>query len=413
MAALLTIESQNTDKLAFYLGECRDLGVAGAAAGRQRQRAAVHGRAPRRGVRFGLAAIKNVGEGAILSMLGVAHGAAARSRRSMRSARTSTCAWSTSACSRAWSRPARSIRCTPRDANWTAQPATVRRARLFAADRSRARAGQPAPGRSRAGPVAAVRRRRRRRRATTLPALALPDATPWTEEEMLRGEKEALGLYLSGHPLARYAEASARRPARDEQRQLADRPGRRDGTMGGIVTGCRIVKTRKGDRMAVFMLEDQQRQRRGRGLPRAVQAVRVVHRERRMVLVTGRVEVDDERRQDARHRGQADLKTVTERLVKEVCVTMQAAAARPRRRSGRWPTCSRAIAATSASSSSCGSRRDARRGRCVVKADGAAGAACGRPDELVLAVERICGAGIGRAALVASAPDARSRTTDA
>ena len=27
--------------------------------------------------------------------------------------------------------------------------------------------------------------------------------------------------------------------------------------MGGIVAGCRIVKTRKGDRMAVFMLEDQ------------------------------------------------------------------------------------------------------------------------------------------------------------
>ncbi len=28
MAALLTIESQNTEKLAMYLGECRELGVA-------------------------------------------------------------------------------------------------------------------------------------------------------------------------------------------------------------------------------------------------------------------------------------------------------------------------------------------------------------------------------------------------
>ena len=48
MAALLTIESQNTDKLAFYLGECREMGVAGAAAGRQRQRPAVHASSPGR-----------------------------------------------------------------------------------------------------------------------------------------------------------------------------------------------------------------------------------------------------------------------------------------------------------------------------------------------------------------------------
>ena len=27
MAALLTIEAQNTDKLALYLGECRDRGI--------------------------------------------------------------------------------------------------------------------------------------------------------------------------------------------------------------------------------------------------------------------------------------------------------------------------------------------------------------------------------------------------
>ena len=42
-AALLTIEAQNTDKLALYLGECRDRGHPGAAAGRQRERTAVHG----------------------------------------------------------------------------------------------------------------------------------------------------------------------------------------------------------------------------------------------------------------------------------------------------------------------------------------------------------------------------------
>ena len=52
-------------------------------------------------------------------------------------------------------------------------------------------------------PAAARRRRRAARRR------------PWTETEALAFEKEALGLYMSGHPLQRYAEALAvaRRPA--------------------------------------------------------------------------------------------------------------------------------------------------------------------------------------------------------
>ena len=44
-AALLTIEAQNTDKLALYLGECRERGDSGAAAGHQREPAALHRRA--------------------------------------------------------------------------------------------------------------------------------------------------------------------------------------------------------------------------------------------------------------------------------------------------------------------------------------------------------------------------------
>ena len=36
-------------------------------------------------------------------------------------------------------------------------------------------------------------------------ASILPDAKPWTETEGLNFEKEALGLYMSGHPLQRYA----------------------------------------------------------------------------------------------------------------------------------------------------------------------------------------------------------------
>src|SRR5262245_20808708 len=69
-AALLTIESQSADKLALYLAECRERGVPVLPpdVNESQLRFTVE---PGRGVRFGLAAIKNVGEGAIESLLEV------------------------------------------------------------------------------------------------------------------------------------------------------------------------------------------------------------------------------------------------------------------------------------------------------------------------------------------------------
>src|SRR4029079_16143938 len=43
---------------------------------------------------------------------------------------------------------------------------------------------------------------------------SLPEARPWSETEALAFEKEALGLYMSGHPLQRYADVLAAAGAR-------------------------------------------------------------------------------------------------------------------------------------------------------------------------------------------------------
>src|SRR5207247_5392206 len=68
-AALLTIEAQNTDKLAVYLGECRERGIPVLPPDINESQLAFTVTAD--GVRFGLTAIKNVGEGAIRSLLEV------------------------------------------------------------------------------------------------------------------------------------------------------------------------------------------------------------------------------------------------------------------------------------------------------------------------------------------------------
>ena len=67
-AALLTIEAQNTDKLAMYLGECRDRGIPVLSPDINESQLGFSVE-PGRGVRFGLTAIKGLGEGAIRSIL--------------------------------------------------------------------------------------------------------------------------------------------------------------------------------------------------------------------------------------------------------------------------------------------------------------------------------------------------------
>ncbi|MEE2982880.1 MAG: DNA polymerase III subunit alpha [Pseudomonadota bacterium] len=73
----------------------------------------------------------------------------------------------------------------------------------------------------------------------------------WSQDELLACEKETLGLYLSGHPIERYAVELAAF-ASCTLGEL--RPGRK--RIAGLVISVRIVKTRNG-RMAVVLLDDK------------------------------------------------------------------------------------------------------------------------------------------------------------
>jgi DNA polymerase-3 subunit alpha len=77
----------------------------------------------------------------------------------------------------------------------------------------------------------------------------------WPRAELLAREKEALGLFVSSHPLADVREQLARRS--DVPLSAAD--SLRDGqivTVGGLVTGVKPFVTRKGDRMAFAEIDD-------------------------------------------------------------------------------------------------------------------------------------------------------------
>jgi DNA polymerase-3 subunit alpha len=280
-AALLTIESQNTDKLAMYMVESRDRGipVLPPDVNESELRFTV---APGQGVRFGLTAIKGLGEGAIRAIL------AARAELGGRIPSLHAL------CElldlrvvnkRVFEALVKAGACDTLVGSLThpplREPLPATRARLFAAidgacehgsrlQRNRDLgqvdlfgAGEP-PGAPRS-------------------EVPLPDVAPWTEIEQLTFEKESLGLYWSGHPIDRYADAlraygakttldlvpkrevqDDRDPAAEAAVAAAPPPGApaettrvaMDVSIGGIISSVRALKTRKGDRMAVFMLDD-------------------------------------------------------------------------------------------------------------------------------------------------------------
>jgi DNA polymerase III subunit alpha len=84
----------------------------------------------------------------------------------------------------------------------------------------------------------------------------LRDAAPWTEEERLTSEYAMLGFYVSGHPLEKYAS----RLKEMGVISLDEVEGQRNGkevAVAGLIVGTRPMRSRKGARWAIFTLQDR------------------------------------------------------------------------------------------------------------------------------------------------------------
>jgi len=84
----------------------------------------------------------------------------------------------------------------------------------------------------------------------------LPECEPWPENELLKAEKELLGVYMSGHPLTRYS-ALLQRYQLTTVQGLAELDDRAETRLGGIITTVvkRVTKARQ-QIMGVAQLED-------------------------------------------------------------------------------------------------------------------------------------------------------------
>ncbi|MBE0616691.1 MAG: DNA polymerase III subunit alpha, partial [Proteobacteria bacterium] len=83
----------------------------------------------------------------------------------------------------------------------------------------------------------------------------LPDVPPLPASEELRSEKEVLGMFLSGHPLGEWA-GLLETYTDGSLLQILERPDKSPVTVGGVVAALKVITTRTGNRMAFATLED-------------------------------------------------------------------------------------------------------------------------------------------------------------
>ena len=235
MTALLTSEMNNTDKLVRYIEVTKRMGIEILPPDineSERDFIVVENK-----IRFGLAAVKNVGSGAIASMTEM------RQRKGKFHALSHFCE-----------------EVNTRLINRRAIESLIK---CGAFDSLGARRSQLMAILDEALDRASIRQKERARGQTsfleilegTKEAGYLPDMEEWPENKLLAFEKEALGFYISGHPLARFSHLLEKYTTTTTAK-LGELANGSEVTLGGIITTLRLITTRNGKRMAFAGLED-------------------------------------------------------------------------------------------------------------------------------------------------------------
>jgi DNA polymerase-3 subunit alpha len=122
---------------------------------------------------------------------------------------------------------------------------------------------------------------------------SLPETSAWSHSELLAAEKNALGFYISGHPLENFLDVLGEL----RSTKISDLSGVASGTkifVGGIVTNVQVRTTKTGNRFALMRLEDQTGGVKCVCWPEAFGKCEKSLQDDVPVLVTGKVEASDE-----------------------------------------------------------------------------------------------------------------------
>ncbi len=119
-----------------------------------------------------------------------------------------------------------------------------------------------------------------------------PELNEWNDKEKLKREKESLGFYITGHPLNEY-QKTAERYATTTIAGLLKSEDRSQVKVAGVIADIKLKRTKKGDRMAVISLEDQTDSVEAVFFPDAFNSSSHLLKGDDPVLITGNVEINE------------------------------------------------------------------------------------------------------------------------
>ncbi len=281
MAAIMNSVTGNTDKVAFYIGTCRSLGIRvlppdvnlssdGFSVDRSQPRA----------IRFGLNAVKNVGRGAVAAIIA-----------SRETPYTDLYDFIDRACSDAVNKKA--VESLVMAGALDSLPG-YRTQKLGAVEKAVEGAARKRKNMS-DGQVSLFGG------AEKLPTPPLPPHPPESPRERLAMEREMTGVYISGHPLDEYKEELSRFPT--DHAALArflDEPDgglSHDGAvveMAGMISEKRLKATKSGGMMAFVQLEDLRGATEALIFPRVYEKYQTMLEPETLVVLRGRLSVREE-----------------------------------------------------------------------------------------------------------------------
>ena len=275
MAALLTSIMQNTDKVVKYIKECQnvDLKILPPDINESLIDFTV---VDNKTMRFGLAAVKNVGRAAIENII---------HERTENGPFTSLVDFCRRVNLKTMNRRVIEslIKCGAFDSTET------KRAQLLSVLETAINLGQEVQREKRNGQTNLFALMSKESQTQQQDNMPLPEVEEFTDQELLTMEKETLGFYLSHHPLEDYHD-KLNQIVTANSSQLQGFADKSHLVLGGIITGIRRKTTKNGNMMGYFVLEDLEGTIDIIIFPKTYEEFKESIREENVVIVEGRID---------------------------------------------------------------------------------------------------------------------------
>ncbi|PSJ46100.1 DNA polymerase III subunit alpha [Zobellella endophytica] len=121
---------------------------------------------------------------------------------------------------------------------------------------------------------------------------AFADVPAWPDKVWLEGERDTLGLYLTGHPINQYAK-ELRHYTGGRLNEVQPTGRDRSTTVAGLVIAARVMTTKRGNRMGILTLDDRSGRLDVTLFSDALERYESLLEKDKILVISGQVSFDD------------------------------------------------------------------------------------------------------------------------